>query len=359
YIDKINHGIGFQLSVIIGVSSLTLGGCILGFIINVKLTLILLCGLPLLLLLSAIFTKLTAHVAINEMNAYSKSGDVAQEVFTSLRTVLAFNGTKYEQQRYEKHLDLAKRRNIQKGIVFGFYVALFDVFMCLIYAAGFYFGSRLIHNDKTEKMNISDLMIVLSAMTQGVFMLGELATCFQSVAEALGAATQIWNFLDESSLSVSSKDDNQGKTKDIRLRGDIEFDSVQFSYPARIDVKVLDKVSFKLNQGETIALVGHSGCGRTTIIIAHRLSTIRNCDTIYVMDNGRIIQEGSHQKLIADEQGKYYHLVQTQKLDTDIAHDRPEDEQREEVDTIDEKLMNRPLSKESVNETENNLYLSD
>ncbi|CAF4618997.1 unnamed protein product, partial [Didymodactylos carnosus] len=44
-----------------------------------------------------------------------------------------------------------------------------------------------------------------------------------------------------SSLSVSSKDGNQGKTKDIRLRGDIEFDSVQFSYPARIDVKVLDK----------------------------------------------------------------------------------------------------------------------
>lgn len=47
--------------------------------------------------------------------------------------------------------------------------------------------------------------------------------------------------------------------------------------------------------------------GRTTFVIAHRLSTVRNSDAIMVLDNGRIIERGSHDELIS-EKGKYYQL---------------------------------------------------
>jgi ATP-binding cassette subfamily B (MDR/TAP) protein 1 len=54
--------------------------------------------------------------------------------------------------------------------------------------------------------------------------------------------------------------------------------------------------------------------GRTTIAVAHRLATIQNADIIYVFDNGRILESGTHQQLLA-KKSKYYELVQMQSLD--------------------------------------------
>jgi ATP-binding cassette subfamily B protein len=52
--------------------------------------------------------------------------------------------------------------------------------------------------------------------------------------------------------------------------------------------------------------------GRTSIIIAHRLSTVVDCDQIVVMEQGQILQKGSHKELIADPSGKYFQLCQKQ-----------------------------------------------
>jgi ABC-type transport system involved in cytochrome bd biosynthesis fused ATPase/permease subunit len=55
--------------------------------------------------------------------------------------------------------------------------------------------------------------------------------------------------------------------------------------------------------------------GRTTIVIAHRLSTIRNADHIYVLDNGSVIEEGTHDILMTKEGSKYQTMVKTQQME--------------------------------------------
>ncbi len=70
----------------------------------------------------------------------------------------------------------------------------------------------------------------------------------------------------------------------------------------------MDAVTEKAIQ-ETIDLYSHN---MTTIIIAHRLSTIRRCDTIYVMEGGKIIEKGSHNELMERNNGYYRGLYQAQ-----------------------------------------------
>ncbi|CAF4868985.1 unnamed protein product, partial [Rotaria sp. Silwood2] len=72
----------------------------------------------------------------------------------------------------------------------------------------------------------------------------------------------------------------------------------------------LDNVSEKLVQ----KALDHACKGRTTIVIAHRLTTIRNADQIYVLDNGSVIEQGTHETLMAKEEGIYQAMVKRQQM---------------------------------------------
>jgi len=63
-----------------------------------------------------------------------------------------------------------------------------------------------------------------------------------------------------------NSDDDSTKTRLINLEGNIKFNSVSFKYPSRDEVKVLNEISFKIKAGSTVALVGSSGCGKSTCI---------------------------------------------------------------------------------------------
>ena len=75
-------------------------------------------------------------------------------------------------------------------------------------------------------------------------------------------------------------------------------------------VLILDEATSSIDTRTESLDAGRHGClmnGRTTFVIAHRLSTIRNADCIMVMEQGRIIERGSHEELIG-RKGKYYQL---------------------------------------------------
>jgi ATP-binding cassette, subfamily B, bacterial len=74
--------------------------------------------------------------------------------------------------------------------------------------------------------------------------------------EARGAAQRLWQFIDESEAEPKP----QGKIS-ISLATGITFDNVSFAYPTRMDASVLNELSFHVNHGETVAIVGSSGSG--------------------------------------------------------------------------------------------------
>jgi ABC-type multidrug transport system fused ATPase/permease subunit len=111
----LESGIGYQLALVISMLVSAIGGIFVALFISWKLTLIMLCILPLILASSHgfskviisivdqfnfyIFQQITANETMNELNTYSKAGQIVQEVFSSIRTVLSLNGGKFEQKR--------------------------------------------------------------------------------------------------------------------------------------------------------------------------------------------------------------------------------------------------------------------
>ncbi|CAF1420960.1 unnamed protein product [Rotaria sordida] len=195
-----------------------------------------------------------------ELKAYGKAGAIAEEVFSSIRTVLSYNGQEREEKRYEQHLDEAKRNGIKKGVINGATMGLLWFIICCTYALGLWYGAKLIRD---EGYNIGKVLIVFFSILVAVFSLGQAGPHFQAFAHARAAAYVVWETID-APCKINS-DSETGLKKDD-LIGDINFSNVHFSYPSRSDVKILNGISFDVKRGQTIALVGSSGSGKSTCV---------------------------------------------------------------------------------------------
>ncbi|CAF1398437.1 unnamed protein product, partial [Adineta steineri] len=104
--------------------------------------------------------------------------------------------------------------------------------------------------------------------------------CFQTFAEASASGSFVFDMIERANINVL---DGEGK-KPETIKGDIEFKDVTFSYPTRQESCILQNFSMKISSGKTIALVGASGCGKSTII--------QLIQRFYDPDNGQILIDG-------------------------------------------------------------------
>ncbi|CAM2704626.1 unnamed protein product [Rotaria socialis] len=259
-VNKVHDGIGDKVGSALQFFASFIVGLILGFVKGWKLTLVLLSVSPILVVSAAIFTRITATMTSQELKAYAKAGAIAEEVFSSIRTVFSFNGGAYESKRYEKHLRSAKISGIRKGGLNGILMGIVWSMIFCTYALGFWYGAKLVREDN---FSVGGILIVFFSMITAMFGLGQAAPHLQSVAQARGAAYILWKIIDTpSKISCDSK--KQIQSDDIM--GDIKFSNVHFSYPSRPDVSILNGLSFMAQRGETTALVGSSGCGKSTCV---------------------------------------------------------------------------------------------
>ncbi|XP_027395686.1 phosphatidylcholine translocator ABCB4-like isoform X4 [Bos indicus x Bos taurus] len=115
----------------------------------------------------------------------------------------------------------------------------------------------------------------------GAFSIGQAAPCIDAFANARGAANAIFAIID-SDPKIDSFSERGHKPDNIK--GNLEFRDVHFSYPARPDVQILKGLNLKVESGQTVALVGNSGCGKSTVVqLVQRL---------YDPDVGSIIIDG-------------------------------------------------------------------
>lgn len=135
--------------------------------------------------------------------------------------------------------------------------------------------------------------------------INEISNIINEIFSALAASERVFRLLDEPE-----------EVKDIYhaaelegCRGHVRAEGVSFGYePGKT---ILHGLDFEARPGQTVAIVGPTGAGKTCFVIAHRLSTIQNADHILVVDHGDVVEQGTHRELMAG-QGFYYQLYASQ-----------------------------------------------
>ncbi|KAM8810396.1 ATP-binding cassette sub-family B member 5 [Eudromia elegans] len=261
-INTIHEGIGDKICIFVQFFSTFLAGIIIGFIHGWKLTLVILSVSPLLAASAAVWSTLLASLTAKELSAYAKAGAVAEEILTAVRTVVAFNGQKKAIAKYDVNLESARSVGMKKSITTNTSLGVSQFLIFGSYALAFWYGTKLTVEEK-DTYDIGRVLIVFFSVLIGAFSLGQAAPNLESVANARGAAYEVYKIINKKRLIDSS---SQEGYKPDKIIGEIEFKNIHFNYPSRPDVTILKGLNLKVQTGKTIALVGASGCGKSTSI---------------------------------------------------------------------------------------------
>nr|CAD7571680.1 unnamed protein product [Timema californicum] len=259
-LNKLEEGIGEKVAMcefylVAFISSITLA-----FIKGWELTLICLVSLPITLLFVGITTRIASALSRKELEVYGQAGSIAEEVLSSIRTVVAFGGESKEVDRYQVNLGAAKDNNIKRGFFTG--LGFGGLWFCIYsnYAFSFWYAVGLVIESKYD---VSTMFTVFFSVMMASMNIGMSSPYFETFSISKGAAAKVFSLIDRISPINSMSPDGKHPSS---INGSIEFKNIHFKYPSRPDVKVLQGLNLTISPGETVALVGSSGCGKSTCV---------------------------------------------------------------------------------------------
>ncbi|MDG1433373.1 MAG: ABC transporter ATP-binding protein [Saprospiraceae bacterium] len=221
-----------------------------------KLTLVCLTTLPFLMIATYIFKEKVkisyqkVRTQITRMNAF------LQERISGMRIVQVFNAEEKELEKFKN----INRKYTQANLDAILYYAVFFPVVEIISAAALgllvWWGARGVIGGEVTTGTFIAFPIYLSMLFRPIRML---ADRFNTLQMGLVASERVFNLLDKNDII-----ENNGTIKKESIAGDVEFDNVSFAYN-NID-HVLNNLNFKINAGETLAICGSTGSGKTTII---------------------------------------------------------------------------------------------
>ncbi|KAK4873150.1 hypothetical protein RN001_015179 [Aquatica leii] len=259
-LKKVQDGIGEKVPYVISYVAIFITGILQSLIVGWELALVCMASLPISFSAMVLMSLVTSKFTMQEANLYGAAGAVAEEVLSGIRTVVAFGGEKKEEERYNGLIQIACTNNVKRSLYNGICIGAMWLSIYVCYALGFWYGVKAI---LTQNCDVTVMITVLSSIVLGTWYLVGVLPYIEIFAMAQGSAVRIFEIIRKKPVINASK--SNGKTY-AKVKGKIVFKNVTFSYPSRPSVKVLQNFSLIVNSGETVALVGSSGCGKSTCV---------------------------------------------------------------------------------------------
>jgi ABC-type multidrug transport system fused ATPase/permease subunit len=232
-------------------------GIVMILVLAQKLTLFMLATFPVVILAAMFFGRRIRKLSKATQDELAKTNVIVEETLQSISSVKSFTSELFELARYKKTLnnsiDLAIKGSVYRGAFFSFIIlALFGSIVAIMW-----YGANLVQSGDMMPGELVSFVLITIFIGGSIAGLGDL---IGQVQKAIGSSERILEILGEESEQEISE------LKELTpVKGDIKYNNVEFSYPTRTDVTVLKNLSLQIEAGKKIALVGHSGAGKSTI----------------------------------------------------------------------------------------------
>ncbi|KAF7594199.1 hypothetical protein BBP40_009903 [Aspergillus hancockii] len=257
----IHSGISEKLGIFIQAIATFIAAFILAFVNHWKLTLITICVVPILIVVGGGLAVVDAGIETKILKINAQAASYAENILTGVRAVHAFSLRPRVIHKYDQYLQHALEIGMKKNAVYGF---LFSSEYFITYAGmglAFWQGIRMLASGDIP--DIGTVFTVLFSVIIAASTITSIAPHTVTFARAASAAAELFTLIDRKS-EINPFDESGDKPQDTC--GIIDIDRIDFNYPSRPDVRVLEDFSLHVPAGKVTALVGASGCGKSTIV---------------------------------------------------------------------------------------------
>jgi ATP-binding cassette subfamily B protein len=252
--------IGSSLSMFLRNALMVIGGIVLLFITNPKLTSIVVVALPLVVAPILIFGRRVRSLSRESQDRVADVGSYVSEALGQIKTVQAYNHQQQDKARFAKTAEdafqTARKRILQRSWL----ITLVIVLVLGAVAVMLWVGG----------MDVIEGTISSGELAAFVFYALIVGSAFGTLSEVIGELQRAAGAAERISELLRAKSEITPPASDLlqlpeRVSGRLELDAVTFSYPSRPEHKAVDNLTLTIEPGETVALVGPSGAGKSTL----------------------------------------------------------------------------------------------
>ena len=260
-VQQVTQFITFLFTAIIAAPMMFIGGLVLALSQSVKLSVVLLVTIPLLLGVSVVFLKLILPYYREQQTKIDEMNTVLRDQISGVRVVKAFTKEQGEKERFERINGDLSRINTSIGKITGLMQPIFTLTMSFANISLIWLGGRMAGNGQVQIGQVIGFVTYISFILTATLMA---SMVFIMLPRAEVSVIRIEEILNSENEIHEAEDAKELKN----VRGEVQFSHVTYSYaPDNDQVEpVLRDISFRAEPGKTTAIIGSTGCGKTTLL---------------------------------------------------------------------------------------------
>jgi len=233
------------------------GGLIMCLSLDVSFGYVMLAAIPMQLVIVVLMVKFSHPIYSKVQKKLDAVNSVVQENVSGARVVKAYTNEKFEIGRFDKANSEYRDQNYFVLKLFSLIMPVMMIVMNMAVVAIILIGG---YRAEAQEINVGDVMAAAQYLTRVLMAVMMVSHIFQQTSRAQASAGRVREVLESEPVIKG------GDVREADEKGTVRFENVSFAYPGSSGVDVLSNISFEVKKGETVAVIGSTGCGKTSLV---------------------------------------------------------------------------------------------